>query len=459
MGDSRQHKLTYRRRTAVATDPMARGRVEGRTCRYQRLAWRIVSPDDYRAGLHAWIKRASSIPGCLWRDGIQLKLHGQTFKSVGLSYYGNDRENPRSVTLELKESSVRQDGVGYDFDNPTARFTLKDDEIDVLRSFLNDKFTEDGYYVRADSAEMASEVKRQLSEFSPEKVAEVLQAVSDKLDLVRAIESTGHANFLADHLTAERKRQAIADLEAAVRDPNSVEQRFQAIIETHPWLFGGQYVATRPERMIVLGDQFDVPLVTADGSIHVVELKRANIPNLAKTYRNHLMVGQPVHEAVSQSANYLRSADENVPGIDYNFGIDARRVSATVVIGHIDYNTEEMTEKAFYQTLRTYNGHLSRIEVMTYDQLISSALNALRMAGSSDVGSDESVVETEPEPESVATTETTAAADDPWGPATPSTFSPVASTDDPWGSPPSGSSGASNDPFGSGADPDDEPPF
>ena len=128
----------------------------------------------------------------------------------------------------------------------------------------NEKFTEDGYYVRADSPEMASEIKRQLSEFSPETLADVLTAVSDKLDLVRAIEGTGHANFLADYLTGERKRQAIADLEEAVRDPNSLERRFQAIIEKHPWLFGGQYVATRPERMIVLGDQFDVPLVRAD---------------------------------------------------------------------------------------------------------------------------------------------------------------------------------------------------
>ena len=60
-----------------------------------------MSPDDYRAGLRALVDRASSVPGCLWRDGVQLKLHGQTFKSVGLSYYGNDPENPRSVTLEL----------------------------------------------------------------------------------------------------------------------------------------------------------------------------------------------------------------------------------------------------------------------------------------------------------------------------------------------------------------------
>lgn len=409
-----------------------------------------MSPDDYRAGLRAWMKRASSVPGCLWRDGIQLKLHGQSFKSVGLSYYGSDPENPRSVTLELKESGAKPDGVGYDFENPTSRFTLKDDEIDVLRSFLNDKFTEDGYYVRADSPEMASEVKRQLSEFSPETLADVLAAVSDKLDLVRAIEGTGHANFLADYLTAERKREAITDLEAAVRDPSSAEQRFQAIIEKHPWLFGGQYVATRPERMIVLGDQFDVPLVTADGSIHVVELKRANITNLVKTYRKHLMVGQPVHEAVSQTTNYLRSADENVPGIQYNFGIDARRISATVVIGHIDYNSEDMEAKEFYQTLRTYNSHLSRIEVITYDQLITSALNALKMAGRSDVGVDESAPKAQPEHDDEA--------DDPWGSA-PSTFSSAASTDDPWGSRSSSSFGSGSDSFGSGTDPDHEPPF
>ena len=148
----------------------------------------------------------------------------------------------------------------------------------------------------------------------------------------------------------------------------------------------------------------------------------------------------------------MRSTDENVPGIQYNFGIDARRVSATVVIGHIDYNDEEMTEEAFYQTLRTYNSHLSRIDVMTYDQLVSSALSALEMAGASDVGPDAN--SEAPQPDSQSTVE------DPRGSTTTSlSFGENVSSDDPWGSPPAHSFNPGDDPFGPGSSPDDEPPF
>jgi hypothetical protein len=40
-----------------------------------------------------------------------------------------------------------------------------------------------------------------------------------------------------------------------------------------------------------------------------------------------------------------------------------------------------MPHKDVYETIRTYNSHLSRITVMTYDQLLTNARNSLDMLG------------------------------------------------------------------------------
>jgi hypothetical protein len=98
----------------------------------------------------------------------------------------------------------------------------------------------------------------------------------------------------------------------------------------------------RRERSFVLGDQYDVPLVTADGSLHLVELKKAHITPLIREHRKHLMVSGEVHAAVSQTQNYLRSLDETRDRVQTEFGINARRVHATVVIGHVDHDKDPM---------------------------------------------------------------------------------------------------------------------
>jgi hypothetical protein len=132
---------------------------------------------------------------------------------------------------------------------------------------------------------------------------------------------------------------------------------------------------------MVLGDQYDVPLVTADGSLHLIELKEAHVAALVKKVGSHYMLGGAVHEAVSQTQNYVRALDEERHRIKADFGIDVRRLHATVLIGHVDQENSQIPMETIYETLRTYNSHLSRITVMTYDQLVTNARNALEMLG------------------------------------------------------------------------------
>jgi hypothetical protein len=56
-------------------------------------------------------------------------------------------------------------------------------------------------------------------------------------------------------------------------------------------------------------DQYDIPLVSADGSLHIVELK-GPASRLVREQCGSLIVADEVHEAVSRCLNYLRSLDE-----------------------------------------------------------------------------------------------------------------------------------------------------
>jgi hypothetical protein len=136
------------------------------------------------------------------------------------------------------------------------------------------------------------------------------------------------------------------------------------------WIFGGRYVGEATRKQLTVGDILDIPLLRADGSLHIVELKGANIPHVIKQHRGPthpmevfgtreelpLIVGPDVHEAVGQAMNYLCHLDEDRDRILVKFAIDTRRASATVLIGHPKFSTR-FAKKEIDQTFRLYNSH------------------------------------------------------------------------------------------------------
>ena len=156
------------------------------------------------------------------------------------------------------------------------------------------------------------------------------------------------------------------------------------------WIFGGQYVRIAPRRNFVPLDQHDYPLLCADGGIQIVELKGPGCA-LVRKYRNHYIVSNDVHEATSQCLNYLRSLDEDGPTLQTKYhnelgiDIDFRRARGLVVIGHLDRSDTATAAKfQIEQAIRSYNAHLSRIQVVTYSDLLDSADRALRFEALTD---------------------------------------------------------------------------
>lgn len=86
-----------------------------------------------------------------------------------------------------------------------------------------------------------------------------------------------------------------------------------------------------------------------------------------------------VHDAVGQMVNYLRAFDERRIDILDEHGIEVRRAHGTVVIGHPMFQPDP-GEDVINEVLRTYTSHLSRIDVMTYKQLVDGAERTLDLA-------------------------------------------------------------------------------
>ncbi|MBU8550885.1 DUF4263 domain-containing protein [Streptomyces sp. Babs14] len=188
------------------------------------------------------------------------------------------------------------------------------------------------------------------------------------------------ADMLAQLLELRVRQVGLAALRTAVEDPDSSESALHDCLKNQEWIFGGAYVAELARRQYTPDAILDIPLLRGDGSLHVVELKRANIKDLVIRRSGHLMLGAPAHRAVSQTQNYLRTMDENRPSILAEHGVDTRRASATVVIGHPRYVTGDVTSQEIAETLRTYNTHQARIEVITYEALLDSASRMLALS-------------------------------------------------------------------------------
>jgi len=274
-----------------------------------------------------------------------------------------------------------------------------------LRSLISDRLVDCACILRFDSDSQS------LADFSEDLgfgqfAASIVSSAStprgeraDRVDLsveVGRLFSHGNANGFASGFASteagqaaveatiiENRRKKIRELQDLAVAEGTTELQVQAAIGSSYWIFGGQYVGLAPRDLVKL-DQHDFALICADGSLHVIELKRPDV-KLAERQLSHYIVTGDVHRAVSQCLNYLRSLDEqgagmqttwhNERGLDFDF----RRAKGTVVIGHLDNgNAEGAARFQVQQAIRSYNAHLSRIQVITYSDLLDSADRALR---------------------------------------------------------------------------------
>jgi hypothetical protein len=316
----------------------------------------------------------------------------------------------RELKAQTWKAIPPSQGGGYDFTKDAYHWHCEDDEIEAVRVFLNGEFNEPGRYRLV---KRGAEFDQLLEQIEPDEVnwgdlARLIQLASNAPQMVAKLAASANGTLLAEAVELQRRRDQLAELRRIVEDPASNERdHIHPQIKKMGWVFGGRYVGDSCRRQLTTGDVLDVPLLRPDGSLHVVELKGANIPRLVHQHRGPrdpqvtrkgreelpLIVGPEVHEAVGQAMNYLCHLDEDRDHVLVRFRIEARRCSATVLIGNPRFVNEDFSDEEIANTIRTYNSHLSRIEVLHYQDLIENAERdlALGAATADDRTGDEEV--------------------------------------------------------------------
>lgn len=350
----------------------------------------------------------------------------QVYKSATVRVFG-DRESGTVHRAEFRVGTYprKEFRPGYNFERPDRTWACEDDQIDRVRGLLADAFPETGLYVRVQSgADVAGLIEALAAgQVDVASIAGLVQALVAVPGVTEALVGTDLARMFSSVIERSRQQAGLERLRDAVEDPASSEQDLQSILEEHWWVFGSRYVGASTRRKLTLLDQFDIPLIRADGALHIVELKKAHYSKLLVPHRKHVALGPEVHFAVSQAQNYLAALDRQESLIRAELGLDCRRAFATVLIGH-SMHCDGYSWTDVSDALRIYNSHLSRIEVITYEDLLAGAERALDIASPDD---DEPPVPAVPRQND----------DDPWG---------VAATD-PWDASATASASSEEPPF------------
>lgn len=340
-----------------------------------------MSEDEVAKAFHVWHKTASSSSNVLRTDGLEVHKGRYVFKSASIRVIG-DRESGTVHRTELRVGTYRRKdfGPGFYFDAPELTWFCQDEQVERFRDFLNVAFPDEGYYLRVNERVNVAPLAAALSAgvINAAGVAALIRSLTSVPGVTEALAEADLTDVFTSAVERRRQSAGVDALRAAVEDPSSSEQRLQEILQEHWWMFGSRYVGMTARRKITLLDQFDIPLVRADGALHVVELKKACVPKLLVEHRSHNALGPEVHLAVSQAQNYLAALDRQETVIRAELGLDCRRAFATVVIGHPEH-ADRGTHEEISEAIRIYNSHLSRIEVLTYEDLVSGAERALEI--------------------------------------------------------------------------------
>ncbi|MGK4579401.1 Shedu anti-phage system protein SduA domain-containing protein [Kitasatospora sp. HPMI-4] len=233
----------------------------------------------------------------------------------------------------------------------------------------------------ADAFQRATRMSLSLYPTSDQPLTATIRALLTVLEndpaIAASLSELSEAQVLATLAQHARRQADLTELRAAAEDPASSEADLQKLLQRMTWIFGDRFLPGTGRRTLTLRDQLDLTLLRPDGTLHGVELKKANIKRLVTGYRNHWILGPKVHEAIGQAVNYLVELDEKRAQLLVDLGIDSRRASMTVVIGHSALVTTGASAAEVDEAFRTWNAQMTRVNVITYDRLIENAQRTL----------------------------------------------------------------------------------
>ena len=139
-------------------------------------------------------------------------------------------------------------------------------------------------------------------------------------------------------------------------------------------MFGSEYSKLLPNRKLTRNEEQDfIQRRTADGYLELIEIKKPlsgqKLFNFDDSHDSYYP-SAPLSKVLGQVQNYLDLIDADRYSIEHRDSEDPFKMRAKIIIGRSEDGDQ-------LKALRSLNGHLMRIEVITFDQLIHIARNTL----------------------------------------------------------------------------------
>jgi hypothetical protein len=226
-----------------------------------------------------------------------------------------------------------------------------------------------------------------------------------KLDVVKSVLSSLQLDSLsADHWIAlfesgpslaqtvalaarlVQYRRELEALKILIGDPSTSEAALQRHLTGCPWMFGSEFSAVVERRTWTRDDRLDFLMRrTVDGYHEIIEIKTAFSQPLFThdSGRDVYSPSKPLASAIGQVVRYIEEVERSRDTILAKDGTDLLKVRARVILGRSGASEQ-------LKALRSLNGHLHRIEILTFDQLVLIAERVLEvMAGA--LGTEDNV--------------------------------------------------------------------
>lgn len=183
-------------------------------------------------------------------------------------------------------------------------------------------------------------------------------------------ETVGH---LATAARVVQHTRAYDALKSLVGTGDSPEQAYQELLSEHPWMFGSEYSELLDRRKWTRDDNVDFMLRrTSDNFLEIVEIKTPFSDPLFIHDRSHdsYYPSSKLSPVIGQVMRYISEIERSRDQILSKDKCDTLKIRARIIIGR---DGDDQHQAA----LRTLNGHLHRIEVITFDQLLRIAARVL----------------------------------------------------------------------------------
>lgn len=274
---------------------------------------------------------------------------------------------------------------------PTKSITVDSDETDDLETLVRfiqsnrsgeipEKSAEFLVLDAPNNSEASESIKKLVSNMQSENKVDVLLQISEgaaanpqMFDILmdranrepKLFAEAAAALNLAQYINALEELKRI--IESKTRVP---EQSFQKLLKDNPWMFGSEYSELLRERKLTRDEEQDFILRrTTDNFLEIIEIKTpllgSNLFNYDASHDTYYQSAE-LSKVFGQVQNYLEQVDADRFAINRRDGEDPLKIRAKIIIGRDGDDSQKFA-------LRRLNGHLHRIEVITFDQLLNMA--------------------------------------------------------------------------------------